>query len=263
MKKSIISFVEIREEKKMQFKNAREILQELLEENNELNQLAVVINSRALKNEEAIGNPDRKDFPLLTGKEVLLQAEVDGSIGQAFTGDPIAYQGNIQGVLDLPVERMGNQALLVATLNAVSRKLGLADRTIHCIDNEPETCAQKISQTVLERHGRCKIGIIGYQPAILENCVKVFGAENIRITDLNRNNVGSLRHGVKVLDGLTDTKELVEFADVLLITGSILANGTDRSVLDELENKQFYLFGTTCAGLAHFNNIQRLCSMSK
>ncbi|MBC3803475.1 hypothetical protein GH808_03375 [Acetobacterium fimetarium] len=247
----------------MQFKDARAVLESILNENKELNQLGIAVNSRALKNEEAIGHPDRKDFPLLTGKEVLLQAEVDGSIGQAFTSDPIAYQGNIRGVLDLTSERLGNHALLVATLNAVSHKLGLTDHTIHCLDNEPETCAEKISQTVLERHGRCKIGIIGYQPAILENCVRIFGADNIKISDLNRNNVGSLRHGVKVLDGLTDTKEVVDFADVLLITGSILANGTERSVLDELENKQFYLFGTTCAALAKYNNFSRLCPLSK
>ncbi|MBC3887008.1 hypothetical protein GH810_01590 [Acetobacterium paludosum] len=247
----------------MQFKDAREVLKSLLNQNKELNNLDITISSRALKNEEAIGHPDRKDFPLLTGKEVLLQAEVDGSLGQAFTSDPIAYQGNIPGILDLPAERLGNYALLVATLNAVSRKLGLADHTIHCIDNEPETCAGKISQNVLEKHGLCKIGIIGYQPAILENCARLFGADNIKISDLNRKNVGSLRYGVKVLDGLTDTKEVVEFADVLLITGSILANGTDRSVLDELENKQFYLFGTTCAALANFNHFKRLCPLSR
>lgn len=247
----------------MQFKDVREILKALLKEHEALKQLDLVINSRALKNEEAIGNPDRKDFPLLTGKEVLLQADVGGHIGQAFTSDPIAYQGNIQGVLDLTSERLGNQALLVATLNAVSHKLGLTDHTIHCLDNEPETCAQKISQMVLERHGRCKIGIIGYQPAILENCVEVFGAENIHISDLNRNNVGSFRHGVKVLDGLTDTKAVVAFADVMLITGSVLANGTGQSVLAELASKPFYLFGTTCAGLAHFNHFERLCPMSK
>ncbi|NLB52393.1 MAG: hypothetical protein GX808_05580 [Syntrophomonadaceae bacterium] len=50
----------------MQFIQAREALESLLKENSELkNTLEISINSRALKNEEAIGNPDRDDFPLL------------------------------------------------------------------------------------------------------------------------------------------------------------------------------------------------------
>ncbi|MDD3168956.1 MAG: hypothetical protein PHC91_05760, partial [Eubacteriales bacterium] len=210
----------------MQFIDAHEALKSIIENNEEFNSLNITINSKALKNEEAIGQPDRKDFPLLRGKEVLLQAEIDGSLGQAFTSDPIAYHGSIKSLLDLPVDRPGNYALLVAALNALSRKSGLADHTIHCINNEPEECAKKICLEILEKHGPCSIGIIGYQPAILENCAQTFGASKVKITDLNRGNVGAVRYGVKVLDGLTDTSQLAMFADVLLITGSILANGT-------------------------------------
>lgn len=247
----------------MEFINAHEALKLLIEQNKELNSLEIVINSRALKNEEAIGNPEREDFPLLRGKEVLLQAEIDGSLGQAFTGDPIAYRGSINNILDLPTDRPGNCALIVATLNAVADKLGLVNHTIHCMNNEPEECAKKISQYILEKNGICNIGIIGYQPAILENCVKVFGANRIHITDLNSDIVGTVRYGVKVLDGLTDTKQLVDFADVLLITGTILANGTDQSVLDIVGEKQCYFFGTTCAAMAYINKFERLCPLSR
>ncbi len=247
----------------MQFIDAHEALESILHKNKELSQSKVTVTSKALKNEEAIGNPDRKDFPLLRGKEVLLQAEIDGNLGQAFTSDPIAYQGSIESLLDLPADRPGNYALLVATLNALSKKKGLADHTIHCMNNEPEECAEKISRDILERYGICNIGIIGYQPAILENCVKIFGENRVKITDLNQDNVGSVRYGVKVLDGMTDTSRLVEFGDVLLVTGSILANGTAQSILEEMNDKPFYFFGTTCAALAQVNNIDRLCPLSK
>jgi hypothetical protein len=247
----------------MEFVNAQEALKSLLTENEELGSLEINITSRALKNEEAIGNPDRKDFPLLTGKEVLLQAEIDGYLGQAFTGDPIAYQGNIKAILELPGERPGNYALMVATLNALTNKMGRANKTIHCLNNEPEDCAKKICQEVIENHGYCKIGIIGYQPAILEHCAQSFGAENVMITDLDRGNVGDMRYGVKVMDGFKDTEKLVDFADVILVTGTILANGTDKSVLMAIQDKPFYFFGTTCAGLAYINDYKRLCPLSK
>lgn len=247
----------------MKFVNAHEALELLLNKNEELKLSEINISSKALKNEEAIGCPDRDDFPLLRGKEVLLQAEVDGSIGQAFTSDPIAYRGKIKDLLDLSDERLGNYALLVASVNAVGHKLGIADHTVHCKNNEPEECAKKISKYILEKHGMCNIGIIGYQPAILENCVSIFGSDRINLSDLSQSNIGSFRFGVKVLDGFADTKKLIEFSDVLLITGSILANGTYKNILNEIGNKPYYLFGTTCSALASINNIDRLCPMSK
>lgn len=247
----------------MEFVDAREALKLLLNENAELNTLEITISSRALKNEEAIGHPERDDFPLLRGKEVLLQAEIDGSLGQAFTSDPIAYNGNIRNILNLSTERPGNYALLVATLNALAHKLGQVKQTIHCINNEPENCAEIISHYILEKHGLCKIGIIGYQPAILENCVRLFEASRISISDLDSDIVNTVRYGVRVRDGLSETRQVLDFADVLLITGSILANGTYNSVLDEVGDKPHYFFGTTCAALAHVNNVKRLCPLSK
>lgn len=247
----------------MKFIDAHEALKALLIKNEKLNLLEININSRALKNEEAIGHPDRNDFPLLRGKEVLLQAELDGSLGQAFTSDPIIYSGSINNLLELSNERPGNYALLVAALNALYCKLGIVKQTIHCIDNEPEECAKRISQYILEEHGICKIGIIGYQPAILENCAHIFEACRINISDLNSNNIGEVRYGVKVMDGMSDTKKLIDFADVLLITGSILSNGTYKNILNEIDDKPYYFFGTTCAALANVNNINRLCPLSR
>ena len=43
----------------------------------------VVINTKSLTPEEAIGITKRKDFPIITGKDVMVQAECMGSLGQA------------------------------------------------------------------------------------------------------------------------------------------------------------------------------------
>lgn len=248
----------------MQFIDSRKGLETLVKQNKELNTLEVKITSRALKSEEAIGHPERDDFPLLRGKEVLLQAEVQGSLGQAFTADPIAFHGSIKDLLKISDNRPGTHALLVASLNALLSNLGQIEHTVHCIDHEPEECAEKISQYILGKHGLCNIGIIGYQPAIIEHCTQVFGPSKVNITDLNADVIGKVRYGVKVMDGLTDTRKLVDFADVLLITGSILANGTYQEVLDEVGiKKPYYFFGTTCAAVAHINKMNRLCPCSK
>lgn len=247
----------------MQIINARESLELLLKQNEALKTLNITVNSRALKSEEAIGHPERDDFPLLRGKEVLLQAEVEGGVGQAFTADPIAYHGPIKNLLTIEDDRPGTHALMVASLNALFKKLGKADHTIHCIDQEPEACAEHISKTVLEKHGLCNVGIIGYQPAILDYCVQVFGPARVNITDLNADVIGKVRYGVKVMDGLTDTRTLINFADVLLVTGTILANGTYQDVLAGVGDKPYYFFGTTCAALAQVNHMNRMCPFSR
>lgn len=212
---------------------------------------------------ESIGNPDRKDFPLLTGKEVLVQAELMGELGQAFTADPLEFSGTVQEVLNLPEGRIGHDALIVATLNALARKLGLIKHTVHCLNNEPEECAQEISQYVLDNHGYCRVGIIGYQPAILENCTILLGSENVKVTDLNPNNIGDIRYGVKVLNGLTDTQHLADWADIFLVTGTILANGTSKDILELINSKPVYFYGTTAAAVAHLNGYKSLCFRSK
>ena len=246
----------------MSFINAKTALENILAENEDFNNLNITVTSRALKNEEAIGNPTRKDYPLLRGKEVLLQVEVEGGLGQAFTSDPITYSGKIKDLLSLPLDKIGNNALFVATLNAVLQKLGLVSNTKHCINDEPEDCGQKISNFILEKYGLCQIGIIGYQPAIIENCVNVFGPSRVKVSDLSIDNVGDIRYGVKILDGLTDTKLLIEFADVILITGTVLANNTFKDILDIMGDKPYYFFGTTCAALAYINKVERLCPLS-
>lgn len=243
----------------MKYLSAYEALQNLLKDNPELLNQQVQVSARGLKTEEAIGKPERQDFPLLTGREVLLQAEIGSYKGQAFTADPLSFEGSLKQVLSLSQDRPGHLAITIAVLNALAVSLGIADRTIHCHNNEPEECAREISNYLLDKHGHRNIGIIGYQPAILENCVKVFGPEHVHITDLNPDNIGQTKHGVKVWDGLQDTRRLIDFADVLLITGTVLANGTFTEMAPLLNDKKVYFFGTTAAAMAPLNNFSRLC----
>lgn len=247
----------------MKFSSARQALMYLLESNPDLKNNAVNVQTRALTNEEAIGNPDRKDFPLITGKEVLKQAEIEGYVGQAFTADPIPFVGTVEDVLELPDIRPGNEAITVAVLNALSLKLGLVDHTIHCRNNEPEECGHHVSQYIMEKHGPCKVGIIGLQPAIVEHVVNLFGRDLVHVTDLNPDNIGKVKYGIEIWDGAKDTKRLADWADIILSTGTVTANNTFNEVTRAIENKPCYYYGTTIAGMAALNGLNRICPMSR
>lgn len=233
----------------------KEKFQKIVEENHLLEK-EVAINCRALSPEEAIGNTKRRDFPLLNGKEIMIQADFEGGIGQSFTDSPAMFKGSLKEVLEMDIiNNEYDRNLFIATLNAVMRKLGLCDRSIHCRDNGPEDCACQIVDELLAAYGPdVKITQIGYQPAILEHVSKKF---QLKILDLNPANVGQIRYGVKVLDGIKDYKEAVEWADLILCTGSTAGNGTIVNFLDL--DKEVLFYGTSAAGVAPLMGLKRIC----
>ena len=63
-----------------------------------------IVSARPLSPEEAIGKPDRTDYPLLKGKEVMIEAVFIDARAQAFTDMPGTFQGSLHDLmgLDLP-----------------------------------------------------------------------------------------------------------------------------------------------------------------
>ena len=59
-----------------------------------------VISARPLSPEEAIGKPDRTDYPILKGWEVMVEAAFRDARGQAFTDMPGNFEDTLQGLLD-------------------------------------------------------------------------------------------------------------------------------------------------------------------
>ena len=66
------------------FKKLQPFINDILRDP-ELASVEVAVNCQALSPAEAIGSPGRDDFPLQKGKEKLMQAEIDGCSGQAYT----------------------------------------------------------------------------------------------------------------------------------------------------------------------------------
>lgn len=220
----------------------------------------VEVHGRVLKSSEAIGEPQRKDFPLIKGKESMVEAEFQGCKGQAFTDEPREFQGTIEELLAVPLHERssGERAIFVATLNAVMKHLGLADRTQHCRDQEPEKCSRELGDYIGKKYGDVRIGMVGYQPAMIEHLHRMFA---IRVLDLNPDNIGKVKNGVLIEDGEKNREEVIQWADLLLVTGSTVANGTIVNYYG-LE-KPVLFFGNTIAGTAVLMGLERACFYAK
>jgi len=215
---------------------------------------------------QAIGHPQRQDFALLEGKEVMIEAEFRGSFGHAFTDRPQRFEGTIEDVLQLDLNTSANRAIFISTLSAVTSHLGIAKGTRHCRDDDPEKCGSQIASELLEEFGRVKVGLLGFQPAMLAHLTEHFGAENVQCTDLNPKNVGSSRYGVWIQDGHTDTAGIIDWSQILLVTSSAIANGTFDEIYELAvgsQGKPLVAFGVTGAGVSALLGLRRICPFGR
>ncbi|MTI59883.1 MAG: hypothetical protein FH762_07825 [Firmicutes bacterium] len=229
---------------------------------NELWKQNVIITARGLSAKEVIGNPERDDFPLQQGKEVMIQAEFNGSYGQAFTDHPGNFQGTLDDIMQLSLDNNYHRALLVAGMNAILRDLGLASRTVHCRDKEPRYCASETAAFIKRELSEIKrIGIIGYQPAIIEECSRIFSPQNLLVSDLDQKRIGRKKYGIEIWDGSKDNEKLINRADLILFTGSTVVNGTIDGILGIISFylKPYFVFGNTISGIASMLGLPQFC----
>lgn len=241
------------EQTRLRFK---EVVQE-----NHLADTDVYVSTKQLSAEEAIGMPERRDFPIIIGKEHVIEATVLGAKGHAYTDSPSTYKGILRDVLKIPLTTNQDRAIYIASLNAVLNHLGIVTTTVHCKDEDPEKCALDIAKFIMDKHGQIKVGLIGLNPAIAERLVGTFGKDHVRITDLYDANIGVVRFGVEIWDGSTRTEALVRFADLVLLTGTTFINNTFDTILNLIKtNKKKYLvYGVTTAGVSDLTDISRIC----
>ncbi len=211
--------------------------------------------------EEAIGSPIRQDFPILIGKERMVEARLFGARGHAFTDSPTEFVGTVREVLALPLDSNQHRAIFIAMLNAVLRHLDELEGTVHCKDEDPERCAAEIAAHIREQWGDPKVGLIGCNPAIVEALVKEFGPEMISLTDLDPDHIGTMKHGVEIWDGNTRTDDLVAGSTIVLLTGTTFVNGTFDDIWLSIDrhNKGYLIYGVTAAGICHLFGLNRIC----
>jgi uncharacterized protein (DUF4213/DUF364 family) len=212
----------------------------------------VSIAARTLTPEEAIGNPEDRDYPLHKGKERLMEAEFRGSKGQAFTDMFGNFKGSLAQIIEMDLSNNFRRAILVATINAVMRHLGLVERTVHCKDKGPVICSQELVSYIKKEFGNPKVAMVGLQPRMVEALGREF---DIRVTDLDEENIGKQKFGV-MIDPPEQTEANLKWCDIALVTGTTLVNDT----IGEFKTfKPIIFFGVTIAGPARILGLTNFC----
>ncbi len=211
-----------------------------------------IVSAKTLKAKEAIGTPERDDFPLLKGKEVMIEAVFRNVKGHAFTDMPGQFEGTLRDIIELPLKNNFQRALFIASLNAVMRFFGFIEGTVHCRDKEPSFCARRLVETVRERFGNPRIAFVGFQPAIIE---QLSGHFPIRILDLDEDNIGKEKFNLPV-EGPDATDEVLSWCDIILATGSTCVNGT---ITKFIGTKPVIFYGVSIAGVAKVCRFERYC----
>jgi uncharacterized protein (DUF4213/DUF364 family) len=214
-----------------------------------------VIFTRPLTPREAIGTPKRRDFPILKGKEVMIEAMFRQSKGQAFTDRPSNFEGTVLDLLELPLSNNSERAIFIASLNAIMRHFGHITNTVHCKNGEPEICAERLLKYIKERFHNPKIAFIGFQPAMISKLSQSF---QIEVVDLDKDNIGKEKFGVNI-SGSEKTEEVISWGDVIIATSSTAANG---SIVRFIGKKPVVFFGVTGASVCALFGLTRFCPCS-
>ncbi|OGD14506.1 hypothetical protein A2V47_05095 [Candidatus Atribacteria bacterium RBG_19FT_COMBO_35_14] len=237
------------------YEDIKERFFNLIKDKNLLSLKVQIVSARPLTPQEVIGKPERNDFPLLKGKEVMLQADFKGSLGQAFTDMPGNYSAALKEIFDMSLDNNFERAVFVSTLNAVLRYLNYISKTVHCKDKEPGDCAAHLVDYIKERFDNPRIAFIGMQPAMVEALTAHF---KIRVVDLDPDNLGQRRCGV-LIENVSYTKEIISWADLIIATGTTAVNNTLSSLL---ATKPIIFYGVTIAGLAYLKGYEQYCFCS-
>ena len=212
----------------------------------------VTIQAVPLSPEEAIGNPEDRDYPLMVGKERMMQAEFRGHLGQAFTDMYGNFSGRLADIVAMEVSSNFQRAIFVSTLNAVMRYLGLVAKTVHCRDNEPRQCSYELVKYLEENYGRPKVAMVGFQPRMVEALAKKF---RLKATDMDQDNIGSEKFGI-IIESPERTREHLAWCDIALVTGTTLVNDT----IDQFRvAKPVTFYGITVSGAARLLGLNHFC----
>ena len=216
----------------------------------------VSVVARPLTSEEAIGRPEHDDYPLLKGKERMMEARFRGVPGQAYTDQIGNFEGSLEDVLQLPMNSNYQRAVLVATLNAVLRYLKQLDKSCHCKDKDPVLCAPHLEEALAPFRPK-RIGMIGHQPRLLE---KVSQHYSVRLCDRDPDQIGHRKSGVLV-EPPEAFEEILGWCDMIFATGTTLVNDTiDHFIVDD---KPTLFYGITISGAARLLGLHHYCPLGR
>jgi hypothetical protein len=215
----------------------------------------VSVSARPLTPEEAIGNPSHDDYPLLKGKERMMQAVFQDTFGHAFSDHTGNFTGTLSEVLSLAMDSNFRRALLVATANAVLRRMGVITKSCHCKDHDPVMCASYLTDA-LSPFSPKRVGMIGDQPRLVE---AVAGKFEVRVCDRDPEKIGTVQSGI-VIEDAEVYGDIKKWADLLLVTGTTLVNDTIDNFTGDMP---IVYYGITITGAAKLLNLNHFCPLGR
>ncbi len=75
----------------------------------------VVIRATPLSPEQALGNPEDRDYPLVAGAERLMQAEFRGALGQAYTDMYGDFSGTLSEIVEMDLKNNCRRAIFISS----------------------------------------------------------------------------------------------------------------------------------------------------
>jgi len=203
------------------------------------------------------------DYPLMKGKEVLLDCELRGVHGQAYTDEPKIFQGRIAKIADNTLEDNSSRALFFSALNALMALIGEISNPVHCTKTSPERCGVLLAEHIMRNFGKTvKVAHIGYQPGHVKATSRAF--RKVYVTDLDPDNIGKLKFGIRILDG-SSNEEVIKKVDVACITGSSIVNGTLFDLLDWCEEygTKPIIYGVSAKGAMRILGCEVFCPLAR
>jgi hypothetical protein len=213
-------------------------------------QKKIRVRCNVLSAAEAIGSPEHDDYPIVKGREVMVEASFNGARGQAFTDEFENMDLAVEDLLTIDLDTNKNRAVFISGLNAVYRHLGLCKKTVHCRDAEPGQCASALPEIIGTRK---KVLLVGHQPRFLE---KLASIARVRAVDLDPDNIGKIKSGIEI-EPPSMMLDAAAWCDTVFATGSTVVNGTISEVIDLQKPVIFY--GVTISAAAEILQLRTYC----
>jgi hypothetical protein len=210
----------------------------------------VNITCKVLSAKQAIGKPEHDDYPIIKGKEVMVEADFLGEKGQSFTDEFENNAYRVKDLLSMDLSTNRKRASFVAGLNAVFRYLKLTEKTVHCKDKEPVFCAKKLPDIIPKGS---KVLLVGHQPRFLEILASYV---EVRALDLDKDNIGKQFFNTTI-EPENHTLDGINWCDIIFATGSTLINNTISNFINA--DKPVIFYGVTIAAPAKILNLSTFC----
>ena len=219
-----------------------------------------VIEAKVVHDIMDIEYPDTTKFEGIPSRaEHKVQAVFRGTKGQAFTETPREFTGTLREIVERPFDGKCIDSVLIASINAVMGHFGLCRGLCHCGRDMHEACGIRYKGYVANIHKTVNVVIVGYQAFLMRSIGSLDG--HLWTMDRNYDNITKYRNGSVITNSGRENRDSAKkWADLIIITGSSLCNGTIVQWLDAGDKLLFY--GVTIAGVAKLLDLKRLCFAS-